>query len=503
MDLMENIPNNNNQRKVTGVKIGFIIVVILIILLIIAAGGIWVYSQQILSSQFKFNLDGKRQSNYSNNLFLFQNDKVYISIRDIAPLLGYNVYNGGYGEYTEDKSKCYVNNSKEIVSFETNSDKMYKYNVAGTESGEGQSFDIDSPILSSGSNMYISSEGLSRAFNVRFDYNTAKNEVSIFGLSYLANYYSGQITNAAITTKTSGLSESIIYNNQKALLYNLVVIRDETTKQYGVASLANPTNTIIGTRYSSIEFMEGSNDFIVKTSDNKMGIIGSDGITKVRLEYDDIKELDKNLGLYLVTSNNKQGVVNSNGKVIVYQDYDQIGLPNTINDTNVTNKYILMDNCIPVKRNNKWGLIDINGNEITTLQYDGFGCDADTSDSRYSDVLIIPDLNGIVVELDEVNGNTKTKKYGVVTSDGNLFINIVLDSIYSVTAQGETTYYATFQGQVIDLVDFVRQQTESWEQNNANNGGESSNTVEDTNTTANETTNSSQNNVNVNSQNNN
>ena len=332
----------------------------------------------------------------------------------------------------------------------------------------------------------------------------SSNQVSIFSLSYLANYYSSQITNAAITTATSSLAESVIYNNQKALLYNLIIIKDETTKQYGVASLANPSNTIIGTRYSSIEFMEGSNDFIVKTSDNKMGIIGSDGITKVRLEYDNIKELDKNLGLYLVTTNNKQGVVNSNGKVIVYQDYDQIGLPNTINDSNVTNKYILMDNCIPVKRNNKWGLIDINGNEIAPLQYDGFGCDADSSDSRYSDVLIIPDLNGIVVELDEVNGNTKTKKYGVVTSDGNLFINIVLDSIYSVTAQGETTYYATFQGQVIDLVDFVRQQTESWEQNNANNGGENANTVE--NTTANEIANSNQdvnqndiqNNVNVN-----
>ena len=156
MDLMENIPNNN-PKKVTGIKIGFIIVVILIILLIIAAGAIWIYSQQILSSQFKFDLDGKRQSNYSESLFVFQNDKVYISIRDIAPLLGYNVYNGGYGEYTEDKSKCYVNNSKEIVSFETNSDKIYKYSVTSSGNSEGQSFDIDSPILSSGSNMYISS----------------------------------------------------------------------------------------------------------------------------------------------------------------------------------------------------------------------------------------------------------------------------------------------------------------------------------------------------------
>lgn len=476
MDLMENIPEKNS-KKVSGAKIGFIVVIILIILLIIAAAVIWIYSQQLASTQFKFNLDGRRQSEYSSNLFLFQDNKIYISIRDIAPLLGYNVFNGGYGEYTEDRTKCYVNNSREVVSFETNSSKIYKYNVTNSGNGESQTFNVDAPILSSGTNLYITSDGLVRAFNVRFDYNTENNEVSIFSLSYLANYYSNQITNSAVTTSTSNLSESVVYNNQKALLYNMIIIRDSTTNLYGVASLADPINTIIGTRYSSIEFMEGSNDFIVRTSENKMGIIGNDGITKVRLEYDNIVELDKNLGLYLVTSNNRQGVVNSNGKIIVYQDYDQIGLPNTINDTNVTNRYILLDNCIPVQRNGKWGLIDINGNELTQIEYDGFGCDADTSqDSRFTDVLIIPDLNGIVVELDEVNGNTRTRKYGVVTADGNLFISIVLDSVYSLTTQGETTYYATFQGQTLDLVDFVRQQQASWEQNN--------------NETVNETTNS-------------
>ena len=469
MDLIQNIPENNN-KKVSGIKIGFIIVIILIILLIVAAGAIWIYSQRVASSQFKFNLDGRRQNNYSNNMFIFQENKVYISIRDIAPLLGYNVYNGGYGEYTEDRTKCYVNNSKEIVSFELNSNKIYKYNATTSGDSESQTFNLDEPIIASGSNLYISSEGIGRAFNVMFNYNQENNEVAIFSLGYLANYYSGQISNAAIISDSSSLSESVIYNNQKALLYNMIVIKDSSTNLYGVASLSDPTSVIIGTRYASIEFMEGSNDFIVKTSQNKMGIIGNDGITKVRLEYDDIKELDKNLGLYLVTSNNRQGVVNSNGKIIVYQDYDQIGLPNTINDTNVTNKYILFDNCIPVERNDKWGLIDINGNEIAPMQYDGFGCDADTSvDSRYTDVLIIPELNGIVVELDEVNGNTRNKKYGVITADGNLFINIVLDNIYALTTQGETTYYASVQGQIIDLVDFVRQQQTNTSQNNENN----------------------------------
>lgn len=482
MNLMENIPESA-PKKSSGLKIGFIIVIVLIVLLIITAVFIWIYSQQIASTQFKFNLDGRRQNNYSDNLFIFQNDKIYISIRDIAALLGYNVYNGGYGEYTEDRTKCYVNNSKEIVSFETNSDKIYKYNATTTSNSESQTFNLNEPIIASGSNLYITSDGLTRAFNVRFDYSSASNEVSIFSLNYLANYYTNQITNSAITSTNSSLSESILYNNQKALLYNMVVIKDSSTNLYGVASLADSDNIIIGTRYTSIEFMEGSNDFIVKTSDGKMGIIGNDGITKVRLEYDDIKELDKNLGLYLVTSNNRQGVVNNNGKIIVYQDYDQIGLPNTIKDQNVTNKYILMENCIPVKRNGKWGLIDINGNEILPIEYDGLGCDADTSvDPRYSDVLIIPELNGIVVEKDEVNGNTKNKKYGMITRDGNLFINIVLDSIYSVTTQGQTTYYATFQGQILDLVDFVHQQQAGLEQNNsgATNSSNNTNTVNNT-----------------------
>ena len=124
----------------------------------------------------------------------------------------------------------------------------------------------------------------------------------------------------------------------------------------------------------------------------------------------------------------------------------------------------MLDNCIPVQRNGKWGLIDINGNEILPMEYDGFGCDADThTDSRNADVIIIPELNGIVVEQDQVNGNTRTKKYGIVTSDGKLFFEIVLDSIYSLTEQEVTTYYATFQDQTINLIEYVRQQQEAME----------------------------------------
>ena len=457
MDLMESIPENN--KTVSKVKIWLIIVIVLIILLIIAAVVIWLYSQNLAKNSFKFYLDGKLQSGYEEDMFLIEGDKVYVSIKRIAPFLGYTAYNGGYEQYTEDRSKCNVTNLKEAVSFEVNSNKIYKYNLLDTNNSESQTFTLDEPVIAFGSDLYISSEGLARAYNIMFSRDAANNTVTIYTLNYLVNYYSDQVDNAAITSDTTDFSDSERFNNQKAVLYDMMIVKDDRTNQYGVVSISNPTNQIIGARYASIEFMEGSNDFIVETKDAKVGIIGSDGITKIKLEYDDIKEIDKNLGLYLVTSNNKQGVVNRNGKIIVYQEYDQIGLSNTINDENVTNKYILYDNCIPVKRNNLWGLIDVNGNLILPIEYDGFGCSANTAiDATAADVLIIPDINGIVVEKDEINGNARVKKYGIVNSDGTLFINITLDSIYSLTSQGEVTYYALVQDQAIDIVNYVNEQ---------------------------------------------
>lgn len=457
MDLMENIPENN--KKITKIKLWVIIVVILIVILIIAAVAIFIYSQSLLKNRFKFYIDGASQSNYNENIFLYEGDKIYISVKQIAPLLGYTAYNGGYGQYTEDKAKCYITNSKEAVSFEANSNKMYKYNVIEADDTESQTFTMDEPVKAVGTELYISEESASRAFNIMVNRDTSNNSFSVFTLTYLADYYSKQIPNAAVTSDATNFSETILYNNQKALLYNMVVIKDTTSNQYGMALISDPTNPIIGARYSSIEFVEGSNDFIVMTANSKMGIIGNDGVTKVRLDYDDIKEIDKNLGLYLVTSNNRQGVVNKNGKTIVYQEYEQIGLPTNIQDSNVTNKYIIYDNCIPVKRNNLWGLIDINGNTILPIEYDAIGCQASTSsDARAEDVIVIPEIDGIVVEKDEINGNARIKKYGIVKSDGTLLINIVLDNAYSLTTQGETTYYVTVQNQVIDIVEFIYQQ---------------------------------------------
>lgn len=462
MDLInENQINDNKEKKL---KTSLIVVLILFFLLIIVAIIIYFYSQKVINEQFKVLIDGVN-SNISptSNVFIFDGDKTYISIKDIAPLLSYKVYNGEYKQYTEDESSCYATNSSELVTFSAQDTKIRKYMLLSDS--ESQTFDLDEPIMIRGNNLYISETGLEKAFNIIMEYDKNTNTISLLTLPYIVQSYEKAIPDASLSN--NNLSKSAIFNNQKALLSNLVVVRDSSTNLYGVKLYQNgEANLVITERYSSIEFIEGINDFIVQTEDGKYGIIGNDGITKVRPVYDAISEINKDLGLYLVISNNKQGVINQNGKIIVYQDYDKIGLENTYNDNNVTNKYILFDNCIPVKLNGKWGFFDINGNQIVEPIYDGIGCNTNLANS--TGVIIIPDLNGIVIKKDNTENNTTISKYGIINSNGQLIVNIVADSAYKTTLENKTTYYLTTQNQVIDIVSF-------WYQSQNNSSGSTEN----------------------------
>ena len=127
MDLM---PENPIQEKKKGkVSIPLIIVLVLIVILIIAAVIIWMYSQKLQSQLFKVSIDGIQNANASaeEGLFIIQNDKVYTSINNICPYVGYIYYPGGYKQFSEDKTKCYINNSKEIVTFSSGSNEIVKY----------------------------------------------------------------------------------------------------------------------------------------------------------------------------------------------------------------------------------------------------------------------------------------------------------------------------------------------------------------------------------------
>ena len=460
MDLMPENPIQ--EKKVSKAKISFIVIIVLIAILLITAIIIWFYTQQLKSQLFKVNIDGIANSKASSEegLFLIENGKVYTSISNICTYIGYTYYPGGYGQYTEDKTKCYVNNSKEIVAFASGSNEIVKY---PSNKGQSQNFNIDEEVVLRGEKLYISENGLEKAFNLSLVYYPDNNTLNITTLPYLTAYYEEKIPTASL--EKSDFNDEVKFNNEKALLNNLVVIKDESTNLYGVASIDSngKLSTIITTRYSKVEYMEGTDDFIITTQDNKVGIIGSDTITKVTPNYDSIDVIDKNIGLYLVVSNNKQGVINSNGKIIIHQDFDSIGLDQgSYDDPNVTNRYLLYGNCIPVKLNNKWGLIGINGETIAQVQYDGIGCKevGDTGVKNTNGIVIIPEIKGIVIKVnyESEDKNTTVEKYGIINALGEKMTDAILDEAYMTTISDVTTYYVKTQGQTIDIVKWWHEQ---------------------------------------------
>lgn len=477
---MNDLIGNNNeptQEQLNAKKWMKIIGVILVLLLLVCIALI-VLMYYIQSSQLKVSIDGKANSNLQN-ILVIEGDKVYVPIRQFAEFVGYESYSGDYKQYKEDTTKCYVQSSNEIASFSLDSDKIYKLLTNGNDY---EYFTIDEPVKMINGVLYTTMSGAEKAFNISFGYNKQTNQITIYTLPYLVTSYAAKFTNSAIA------GEEASFSNQKALLYNMIIVKN-SENYYGVYDLTG--KEILGTKYSSIEFIESTKEFIVTTEEKKMGIISYNAETKISPEYDEIKQIDKDAGLYLVTNNKKQGVINKSGSVIIYLEYDQIGIDASKYSSNdIKNQYLLYDNCIPAKRDNKWIIFDKTGNKIVDEEYEDIGCNAGAGNGNSrsqtinaNNVLLIPEYNGIVVK--------KGGLYGIINSEGKELIPIALKSVYSTTSSGQETYYMIYQNEVRNVIDyikkFVNQQNTTTEDSSTNNAM-TNNTV-DTSAPANTNTN--------------
>lgn len=468
---MEIIGTNQEEKnkKTKKIMIGIIIAIIALLIISII---LFITIYYLEDQQFKFFVDGKSTKNTSD-LFIYEGNTVYVSIKDIAPIIGYNYYNGGYKQYTEDSTKCYLESENEVCTFEKDSETIYK---TPPEEIDYEYYIINEPVKRINGKLYVTSEGISLACNLKFYYEPEENQITIYTLPYYANFYT---TNY----KTSAVSDN--FKNQKALLYGLMVVQNvENTEEnynnknirYGIYNIEGQEIVeVVGTKYTDIEFIESTQEFIVKTTENKVGIITADGETKVQPQYDSLKQIDKDLNLYLATSNNKKGVIEKNGKILIYLEYDEIGV-NTIQfqDNNIKNSYVLFNNAIPVKQNGKWGMYDIKGNLILPIEYDGIGCVA--SDKTLNNILVIPFVKGIVFsKINENQDKNKITVYGIVNSLGKTLVPAALETVYSVTNNGREEYTMVFEGKSYDVIDYVNTYVNLEELNNESSKNENIN----------------------------
>lgn len=523
-----------NDEKPSGKKKMVLIGIITCIVLIVILTILILFYKQIDATTFKLFIDGTQVK--CSDDFYIQDDagNIYVKARELAGLIGWSYQNGEYGSFTEDTNSGYMQNEYEVASFVADSTKLKKYiEVAEnddedtednkdssedsesentmditvySENGTLESMNIDLPVISHNNQIYIPLSCINDICNCSYSYEEYR--MYIYDLNYLIQ------TGLQSAANFGYSSISGTYENLRALAYGMLVAIDNSGR-YGVVNL-NTGDTLLGFKYSDMVFNQNVKEFMVKASDNTVGIVSYDGTVIISPKnYDSISVLSDELGLYLIEQDLKYGVMNREGKTVVYPEYDSIGLSDeavyVFDYRPEDNKYVLFDNTIVVESDGKYGFYNLDGDNVLSVNFQNVGYISDvdslafenslegssssssnsssnsnssrsnssnsnttsnsstsstSSASEGNSVLTIDlkidlgdgtegDVEGIVVEQTSLNGEPAYGVYDAIQE--KLIIPCGCTRIYSITRSGVTTYYLEYNGQQIEFENYIRQ----------------------------------------------
>lgn len=466
---MELLSEEKQEKQNKSKKYVAFAIVIAIILLILVFVMILVL-QQAEKNKEKLNVNGKKVT-LPADLTIVDNATgiTYFSIKKIAGLSEYNYYNGGYKQYSEDKTKCYVENDKQVATLELDSNIVYKN--TSEDKINFDNYKIDLPVKTYKNELYATQKAIQIAFNITISYSTENKTLHIYTLPYLVDYYNKQATKNGYTAVTED------FMTQKAIINDMIVV--SKNEKFGVISTKD-FSEIIGAKYDKLTYLESTDEFLA-TNFSKTGVLSKTGDINIKLEYDEIGLIDSQLKLYYVKNDNLYGVLGKRANVLVNIEYSDIGIDKQsfISD-NIENGMFLYENCIPIKKGDKWGIASKIGQIILNLEYDNIGYIAiseektseegknKTNEITEGNEMLEKSINNAVIipniELDMGDGTKqniegivigKNGKYGVANSIGNVLIPCEYDRIYSITNEGENVYYMEKNGRVTKIADYV------------------------------------------------
>lgn len=484
MNLVEDNYGNNSKNKKIYVICGASIAILFLIIVALLA-----FVTSLKGNEVTLYIDGKNVS--KQNCLLNKENVIYIGIEDVVSNTknGYSYKRGSLDD--EDENRCYITNSYETTFFEVGSYKVYKIIE---DTNEVEYYTIEKPIIKENDKIYMPISAVEIATNVNC--RNSNNQIVISSIAYIENTYNKE-TSANFVTDDSIVWETT-YSNKKLLKNYIVIVKDNENK-LGLATISSSTvkdgkttktivktESIIDPKYLDIRYVEQFNQVIVE-SEKGRGIIqlfeenGKIGAErKIDLQYDDVKTINDDL--YLIAQNvetitdgtskatKKYGIIDKEGNYIVPVQYDGIGLDiSEFTNNNVTNKYIILDKYIPVKKGTSWGIVNLSGNVVINPEYTDLGC---TTSSSNSNVLIIPEINGIVVR--------KDKTYGIVSTDGKVLIKNVLAKVYKEKVDGKDVYYMIYNNTKYNVIDYITKSSQ--EKNNTANKTNATNKTNTTNT---------------------
>lgn len=500
----DEIEKNTKRRK--GVMLSIVLCACLIAFLFILIM-ILKYQDSITEKLF---LDDT-QIAIPSDLYREFEGTTYINLKEIASILGYSYTKGEYNKFNENEDSAYLENDFETVAVSAERTKYEKYIktienelliaeipvMMKSNPDYYEVFEIEKPIKFFDNNLYVPLDSLGDMFNVQISWTEYRKK--IYSLEYII------ASSKKAISKLEYNQISGYYENLRALLYGYAIVGNGTTAEdgkeekpstaFGVINLKDGKETI-SVKYNDIKFIQNSKEFYVTTStggaentkesNKKMGILSADGGTILQPKYEEISVLDAENQLYLVKQDDKYGVINRKGEEVVYVEYDEIGYDITdFKNEGIENPALLFEKVIPVKGLNdegllKYGLYNLNGELILPVSYDSLGYKVVTdkkASTRESNVLLIPSsvgINGIVVCLDGLYGIFDVNKE-------ELILPCAYTKIYSITKTGVTTYYAEFNGQQLDLAQYLKENNlvsiEEDENKDTKNTDENTNTV--------------------------
>lgn len=463
----ERLEKNSRQKR--GVVVTMIFCAFAIVILAIMIGVI--KKQDAIT--MKVFVDKKQISIPENFYIELEGGEKYVNLAAMAQVIGGYKYNKGeYETYNETEESCYLQNDFEVLSVTAESPKYSKYvNLRegaqlGSEEIEittqleenyREDFVLEKPVKLIEGVLFASIDNIEDMFNISIDWENPY-RLRIYSLDYIvANTLASLSKNQNTYTNVS-----FEYENLRAMRdsYAIVGISEDL---WGVISTANGTE-VIGTRYKNIQYVQNVKEFFVTSNKDYMGIANSTGKLIVALdnEYDKIELLDAEQRLYKVEKESQYGVINSYGDIIVHIENDEIGVDSTLYNiedvkAKIINEDLLLGKYIPAKKKNAdgtegMGLYNLNGELVLSKTYElGYISTATTKAGYERSVLIIPEtvgINGIVI--------SRNGQYGIFDGDKeSMVLPCVCSKIYSKTQSGETTYYIEYNGQDLNLKEYL------------------------------------------------
>ncbi len=353
MDLLEQGTQNKKESK--GKKIVLTLLIISIVLLISLLIAIFLLKQE-KTNILTMKVNDIDTTIKEGMLISDEAGKKYISIEEIAPLTEYGYLRGGYLEYVEDNNKGYIENSEgQIIGFEANKKIVYK--TTKDSYTDYEYYELKNSIIKLNNKLYIALEDLNVGCNLSYFYNESYNTINIKTPNYIIELYEEEIKN-----EDQEIELSYEINSKKAIAYNMIIATNKS-KRMGVLDLN--LKPIIGYKYSTINYNESSQNFIV-SNDNKYGVLSKEGEILVNLKYEDLKPINYSPLLYQVKLNDKYGIIDEEGKIIVNLEYDEIGY---FTNSKQEKPLIIIKNLnndqdgLIVCKDKKYGIVDLKTGE--------------------------------------------------------------------------------------------------------------------------------------------